>query len=283
VKQSELLNAVLGAIIPRAGTPAEDERRASDRAPSPPVSARILVADDGEANRQLAVGLVSQFGYQADVAHNGREAVEKVQADAFDLVLMDVRMPILDGLEATRQIREHEEQTGGHIPIVAMTAHALKEDCARCLEAGMDGYLSKPIRKRELQKMLVRFLPVECEDPPPRQVDWEGVLGSVGGDADLLAKVLSATLVECPSLIDRLRRAVQEGDVVAAGGAAHALKGSLRLLELTELTNMLERLEKLRGPGDLPTAEAVVIRVDAWWDTIRQEIETYLRSEGEPS
>jgi CheY-like chemotaxis protein/HPt (histidine-containing phosphotransfer) domain-containing protein len=221
---------------------------------------------------------VTQSGYEADVAHDGREAIDKVGAEAFDLVLMDVRMPILDGLEATRRIRQLEEATGQHIPIIAMTAHALKEDCARCLEAGMDGYLSKPIRKRELQKAITRFLPVAEEALPLRHVHWNVVLESVGGDPELLAKVLGATLVECPSLIDRLRKATQEEDVAAVGSAAHALKGSLRLLELTELTDMLERLERLRGSGDLPTAQAVVERVDEWWHKIRQEIEAHLRN-----
>ncbi len=278
VKQSELLNAVLGALIPRSGSLPEESRPTADPSAVGSSRARVLVADDGEANRQLAVGLVTQSGYEAEVAHDGREAIEKVGTGTFDLVLMDVRMPILDGLEATRRIRQLEEQTGKHIPIIAMTAHALKEDCARCLEAGMDGYLSKPIRKRELQQAIVRFLPADEEVSPPGKVQWNVVLESVGGDPDLLAKVLGATLVECPSLIDRLRKAIQREDVTAAGSAAHALKGSLRLLELTELTDMLERIEKLRGSGDLSTAEAVVERVDEWWCTIRQEIESYLRN-----
>jgi len=111
---------------------------------------RILLAEDNPVNQLLAARLLGKQGHSVAVAHNGREALERIEAQPFDLVLMDVQMPELDGLEATAAIREREKTTGGHIPIVAMTAHAMRGDQERCLAAGMDGYVSKPINVKEL-------------------------------------------------------------------------------------------------------------------------------------
>jgi CheY-like chemotaxis protein len=113
-------------------------------------SLRILLAEDSLFNRKLAVALLEGQQHHVTVATNGQEAVQAVLSESFDLVLMDVQMPILDGLEATAKIRARERETGTHVPIIAMTAHALKGDRERCLEAGMDGYVAKPIRAREL-------------------------------------------------------------------------------------------------------------------------------------
>jgi CheY-like chemotaxis protein len=111
---------------------------------------RILLVEDNAVNRTLAVRLLEKRGHAVTVAGDGRAALEALEKDSFDLVLMDVQMPVMDGLEATRAIRAKEKQTGGHLPVVAMTAHALKEDQERCLSAGMDDYVSKPIRTSEL-------------------------------------------------------------------------------------------------------------------------------------
>ncbi|MCH7729374.1 MAG: response regulator, partial [Planctomycetes bacterium] len=111
---------------------------------------RILLAEDNFINQKLALGLLEPEGHEVTVVTNGAEAVQAVMSNDFDLVLMDVQMPELDGFDATRQIREHEKQTSTHLPIIAMTAHAMKGDRERCLEAGMDDYLAKPIRITEL-------------------------------------------------------------------------------------------------------------------------------------
>ena len=111
---------------------------------------RILLAEDNLVNRTLAVRLLEKHGYMVEVATDGREALRKCQAGGFDLILMDVQMPEINGLEATAAIREMEKNTGRHVPIVAMTAHALSGDRERCLAAGMDGYISKPFRVPEL-------------------------------------------------------------------------------------------------------------------------------------
>jgi CheY-like chemotaxis protein len=111
---------------------------------------RILLAEDNLVNRTVAVRLLEKQGHSVEVAGNGREALARLSTESFDLVLMDVQMPVMDGFEATAAIRETEKTTGEHIPIIAMTAHSLKGDCERCIAAGMDGYISKPIHVGEL-------------------------------------------------------------------------------------------------------------------------------------
>ena len=142
VNQSELFDAVVNALGVEAATPKHD--LASRQRPIKPL--RILLAEDGLVNQKLAIGLLERDGHQVTVANNGQVAVDAVRAEEFDLVLMDVQMPELDGFEATRMIREEEAQSGQHLRIVAMTAHAMKGDRERCLEAGMDDYIAKPIR-----------------------------------------------------------------------------------------------------------------------------------------
>jgi CheY-like chemotaxis protein len=111
---------------------------------------RILLVEDNAINQRVAVRLLEKQGHSVATAANGRLAVEMTAAERFDLVLMDVQMPEMDGLEATRTIRGRERRSGGHLPILAMTAHALKGDAERCIAAGMDGYVSKPARPADL-------------------------------------------------------------------------------------------------------------------------------------
>jgi two-component system, sensor histidine kinase and response regulator len=126
---------------------------------------RILLAEDNAVNQTLAVRLLEKRGYSVMVTGNGAEAVEAFEKHQFDVVLMDIQMPVMDGFEATAAIRAKENLTGGHTPIIAMTAHALKGDQERCISAGMDGYVSKPIRTSELFSMIEAMLPEK--DPAP--------------------------------------------------------------------------------------------------------------------
>ncbi len=158
VKQSELLDAVLAALSQslrcaegpaahRPPTPAEGKRER-------PAPLRVLLAEDHPVNQKLAVRLLEKQGHTVVVAGDGKEALDALARQAFDLVLMDVQMPAMDGFEAAGRIRREEQGTGRHVPILAMTAHAMKGDRERCLEAGMDGYVAKPIQPHELYEAI---------------------------------------------------------------------------------------------------------------------------------
>jgi CheY-like chemotaxis protein len=160
VRQSELRDAIARSFdrrnkstAPGTATPLKDRR-----APDKVTSLNILLAEDNAVNQRLATRLLEKRGHRVTVANNGHEAIALAEQTSYDLVLMDVQMPLVDGLEATRTIRIREMQTGAHLPIVALTAHAIKGDQERCEEAGMDGYLAKPIRPEELDAVLQRYM-----------------------------------------------------------------------------------------------------------------------------
>jgi two-component system, sensor histidine kinase and response regulator len=156
VKQAELLNAVLSVTTGAGSAPAASH--ATETASQSARSLRILLVEDGLANRKLAQGLLERRGHEVTIAEDGQQALDCLEQQSFDLILMDVQMPVMDGLDATRAIRERERLSGGRVPIVALTAHALKEDRQRCLDAGMDGYLAKPIRAKDLYERIESFL-----------------------------------------------------------------------------------------------------------------------------
>ena len=156
VKPSELADAICAALSRPSPVPEETTAPAAPPPPSRPL--RILVAEDNLANQRVALRLLQKQGHTAVVVGNGRDAVAALEQSLFDLVLMDLQMPEMDGFEATAAIRRRECSTGQHIPIVALTAHALKGDCKCCLDRGMDGYLAKPLRPSALREVVVRLL-----------------------------------------------------------------------------------------------------------------------------
>ncbi|MEO6597387.1 MAG: response regulator [Planctomycetota bacterium] len=169
VKQSDLLDAIVGAVIVPPEMSLLPSRGAAPVQAVTPL--RVLLAEDGEVNQLLATILLEQAGHSVVVVENGRAAVEAVQSGQFDLVVMDVQMPEMDGLEAARQIRVHEAATGAHIPIVAMTANAMKGDREQCLAAGMDGYVAKPIHMLDLERAIALAMPRQRFGRPGRGID----------------------------------------------------------------------------------------------------------------
>jgi CheY-like chemotaxis protein len=156
IRQSELREAVarvLGAREQQGAIPLITRFSLHD-AREPSASLRILLAEDNVVNQRLASRLLEKRGHSVVLAGNGREALEALEKESFDLVLMDVQMPEMDGMEATAAIRKVEKRTGGHVAVIALTAHAMKGDREKCLAAGMDGYLTKPIRPQELDDAL---------------------------------------------------------------------------------------------------------------------------------
>jgi CheY-like chemotaxis protein len=149
VKQCELLAAIRRVMATEAEVLAT-----SPREQGPLGQFRILLAEDNLVNQRLAVGLLEKMGHQVTVAQNGREALDLLEERDFDLVLMDVQMPEMDGFAATRELRKREEGRQRHIPVIAMTAHAMKGDRETCIAAGMDGYIAKPISRADLQQVI---------------------------------------------------------------------------------------------------------------------------------
>lgn len=234
IKQSELFDAIalaLGVNAPEDGKTVAAAAAAT--ACLRPL--RILLAEDSLVNQKLAVGLLEKQGNTIFVANNGREAISAAKTDRFDLVLMDVQMPEVDGLEATREIRAYERKTGKHVPIVAMTAHAMQGDREKCLAAGMDEYIAKPIRAHQLFDTIGALLggikevsPAAPEPAASGIFDLSEALGAVNGDADLLRDVIEAFLEETPRMMAQMRKAIDEGLNVELRRTAHTIKGSMR-------------------------------------------------------
>ena len=223
---------------------------------------RILLAEDGVANQRLARALLERWGHTVEIADNGRIAVERAQAERFDLILMDVQMPELDGLDATRQIRQREATQGGHIPIVAMTARAMKGDQERCLAAGMDGYVAKPVRKNELYAALVPLVEgrsaAGVSQVPIGVVNWDLALQHAGGDEDLLQDVMRATLTEAPQLLQQLEQALRGGRGPEVGRMAHTIMAAGRIFGVEKILQHAQRMEELVAADSLNSAPPVL-------------------------
>lgn len=197
---------------------------------------RLLLVEDNAVNRELFSLILRRVGYEIVVAENGRLAVARWAEEAPGAILMDLQMPELDGLSATREIRAREQLTGAHVPIIALTAHARKEDQDACLAAGMDAYLAKPIRPGELLAALARILspkpPADSTPPPvvaagPSTWQLEDSLAQLGGDLDLLRELARTFVQRLPVLLQEIDDAIAAGDAGVLRQAAHKLKGSL--------------------------------------------------------
>ncbi len=260
VKQSELFDAILMAV----GAPESKEihvtKDATQDEATRPV--RILLAEDSLVNQKVALALLKKWGHQVTIANNGNEALEKLGLEEFDLVLMDVQMPEMDGLTATGLIREKEIEgkDGQHLPIFAMTAHALKGDRERCLEAGMDGYLSKPIRPQDLASAIKSLFPTESKkaepeplDPPASDsslsFDYETAVSWFDGDPEMFRQFAAAFLDEAPKLMARLEKSVVDADAKGLHLSAHTIKGMCRYLRADEAGELASRLEWMGQNG----------------------------------
>lgn len=284
VKQSELFDAIALALGVTELENAEADVLASDsgRQIRP---LRILLAEDSLVNQKLAIGLLERWGHDVTAVATGKEAVEQAESNEFDLVLMDVQMPEMDGLEATGIIREREKKTARRTPIVAMTAHAMKGDREKCLEAGMDGYVAKPVRARELHAAIAEFFATEAFCEPERMesldgsgsVDWSAANRTVQGNRDLLREVVRAFVSECPTLLDRLESAFDADEADAARRIAHTIKGSLRAFGAEAATEIAGEIELLSKQGDLRTAAECLAALREKLAQITRELTAYLQ------
>jgi two-component system sensor histidine kinase/response regulator len=240
-------------------TPRAVEARRKTDHPAPDRPLRILLAEDNVVNQTVAVALLSRLGHVVTVAPHGQAAVDAYQRGSFDLILMDVQMPVLDGFDATRAIRRLEQTTRTHIPIVAMTARAMKGDRERCLDSGMDDYVTKPIQAKRVLEVIQRTLspsPVLPVGPAARVFDNAAALELVGGDEEALQQVKDLCIAETPLLLDEIERALTSAQTDALSAAAHTLRGMCLVFGPNEVVTIAGRIEELAQTRDL-TAAAV--------------------------
>src|SRR5262249_21667624 len=279
VKQSELLNAVLTAL----GRLAE-----LDRAPAPaglsaagvPRGCRILVAEGNEFNQGLAVNPPRKLGHTAGLAENGRAALAAWEREPFDLILMDVQMPELDGFAVTQAIRTTERATNAHVPIIALTAHAMKGDRERCLAAGMDAYVSKPIDPGALFAELLRWIKpgerkaaeslqsdpfggTQTESDQPSLAGLPGIdritgLRRVEGNEPLRHKLLLDFHGDYATSVDRIRAAISENTLADAECLVHTLKGVSGSIGAVDLHRATSELDSALRVNDLDKAAVLL-------------------------
>jgi PAS domain S-box-containing protein len=272
IKQTDLHRAILAALGAPVG-----ETTVPETPPAAPTGRRLrlLLAEDNPVNQKLAVRLLEKKGHTVVVAGDGVEAVRAVEDQPFDLVLMDVQMPEMDGFEATTAIRAREQGTGRHIPILAMTAYAMKGDRERCLAAGMDAYVSKPIQPRELWQAIEALVPADGagKETASPAVDIREALERVGGDTELLRELTDLFLADCPRLWHNLAEALAKGDARQLARAAHTLKGSVSTFGARAAHAVAEQLERQGREGDLTHAAETAARLDGELQRLKSALE----------
>ncbi len=265
IKQSDLMDAIMTAL----GSPATRDRvplitghfiREKRR------KLRILLAEDNLVNQKLAVRILQKWGHDVAVAENGREILEAWENGDFDLILMDVQMPEMDGLEAAMEIRRREQAraNNSHIPIIAMTAHTMKGDSRRCFDAGMDGYVGKPIRPEtlfdEIDKVIqMKLEALKYEDDMSEEIDLQQeeltgeecvfdraeLVRRLGCDDEVVTEVVELFMESLPQMYEDIRKKVEECDFNAAKAAAHSLKGAAANVAAKAVSSVSARIEKL--------------------------------------
>ena len=258
---------------------------------------QILLVEDNDVNRTLVTHLLAKRGHHVVEAQSGKEAVAVIEhalGGVFDLVFMDVQMPDMDGFETTAAIRGHEKLSGGHVPIIAVTAYAMKGDRERCLSAGMDGYLSKPVQLRELRQLLRRFEGEPCVEAglaspheelyaasdaqeatgsQPLGGEHEPVVRSalldrLGGDVQLMSELIEIHLSQCPGLLAAARRAFEENNGPELARLTHTLKGSAGNLLALEAAEIAGRLEAFAEQGDFERARETMAALEREMDRV---------------
>ncbi len=229
---------------------------------------RILLAEDNEVNQHIAMKVLGKFGYSVDPAANGRLAFDAMQDTAYDLVLMDCQMPVMDGYEATEAIRQAEGDRK-HTPIIAMTSGAVDGDRERCLDAGMDDYLMKPVQPQDLQNMIEKWLVytetpatevmLEPDDrPEPGAFDRAGLLERVLDDEELAREIVELFFENASGLVTAAKQALEDKDAAEVQRCGHALKGASGNVGASALQDIALGIEKAGNAGDLEQAASLV-------------------------
>ena len=287
VRQSELFDAMMKVLMPlvRSDSSRGVRRRVDNGAPATPGSGlRILLAEDHPVNQKVAVRMLERLGHQIIVAPDGLQAIRAMEAEAhsggFDVVLMDVQMPEMDGFEAVKLIREREDGTGRHVPVLALTAHAMQGDRERCLAAGFDGYLPKPIRQADLEAALKGLVqPVSVESKGPNLGSRVRILADLvdicDGD-DAFARELALSFLDsAPRCLEIIENSIRIGDAAMLAAEAHGFKGISRTIGAGELADACEALEDAAHQADLETAKAVTKKIATAWEVVQYALKSF--------
>jgi two-component system sensor histidine kinase/response regulator len=268
IKQSDLLNALYTVCQPGLADKEFQDHGISKRPKHVP-ALRILLAEDGLVNQRVAIGFLELRGHEVMIANTGKEAVEALEKRPFDVVLMDVHMPEMDGIEAVKAVRAKERATGQHVPIIALTASAMKGDRERCLDAGMDGYVSKPFSAEQLIEAVERTVTVAPTPNTPGGVtalkssvspdmgdfsdvlDWRSAQKCLRGRAESLARLF---FQEAPKLMADVHAAIANGHAKQLCRAAHTLKGSADVFAAKRVVQVALELECMGQDGQMERA-----------------------------
>jgi two-component system, sensor histidine kinase and response regulator len=246
---------------------------------------RILLAEDNIVNQKVAKLVLEKLGYYVDVVGNGLEAVQAVGEVSYDLVLMDIQMPEMDGFEATAAIRKKEKGSGKHIPIIALTAHAMQGDRERCLASNMDGYVSKPIYPQEVDAAIRELL-----TPPDNKIevvsskaagrspvfDQEALLGRLGGEEEIAADILKTFLETVPGQLDDLNLALGNKDVKRIERIAHTIKGGAASISAIAFKDVAFEIEQAGKKGEMDSIPPLLLLLQQEYNKLVEELTRYL-------
>ncbi len=284
VRQTCLLDAVLSAL----GNKTVDERhskasRQTSSGSDQPL--RILLVEDDKVNQKVAIKSLEKWGHEVTVVENGREAVAAHESGAFDLILMDCRMPEMDGYQATAAIRRHEQSTGEYIPIVAMTANVMKGDRQRCIDAGMDDYISKPFSKQDLREAIRKVIESTSQDPQQTDkdasstglgygdiLDIDGPMKKLDGDMELYGELVDVFADIFPGHLSSLQGAIRTGDASLARLSAHTIRGGASNIGAVGIYNITTEMENAAETGDLEKVSELVVELQRQFRLLKEKI-----------
>jgi two-component system sensor histidine kinase/response regulator len=281
VRQSELFDALVkemtvwtrSAAIREPQAPAGNVRTAA----STIRPLRVLLAEDHPVNQKVAVRMLEHLGHSVAVVPDGAKALTALEDGRFDVVLMDLQMPEMDGFEALREIRRRDQQSGESTPVIALTAHAMQGDRERCLDAGFDGYLAKPIRQADLQSGLERLeRPQVPHSADPNRSLIEALTEICGGDEDFARDLAITFLESVPGCLAGIDLALRTGDSAGLSGHAHALKGISRTIGAENMALACVDIEQASKRDDLETAARESAHLAGVWEGVKNALEEYL-------
>lgn len=274
IKQSQLYNILVNILTQDVNSPRKTRSHSSKYDPSfsQRFPLKILLAEDNVVNQKVAINMLKRLGYRPDSVANGLEVLQALHRQSYDVVLMDVQMPEMDGLTATQQICQ-EFTVSARPRIIAMTANAMQGDRETCLAVGMDDYMSKPIHVDVLKQVLSQCQPPTTEQPTEQPVLDPDVMENLQEMAgDELSEVINCYLQEAPELLDSIQDAVKQNDAVLLYHKAHSLKSSSQALGVQNLAQLCQQLEALGRAGTIDEAEPLVSQAITEYERVKQAL-----------